>query len=749
LFLFRLLGLRDGVKLGFWRHLIGQGEKWQLLKANTNYTPSLGSLGISNYMGVEDITSRGKYIRIGDMILIQTFKAEHFLSIFEKEARLVYRERTSLAAELWQIELFGTVPLPSWCLNRPYLSGKYLVTPCSLRAPAPEVEARVFPRSAQSSLYLVENHVLPSSLHTLPVSTQQYILMREILLVLAGVEGSYIRVAAAVNTAFPSSEPMDTSNNNPNKYDSRKMLTPMLSTANHPTIILPQIKEIKLVIDLDNADRSTATKISQLLPVCECIIRIRAFLKQQSRYEYGLTSHALCTSVLEILKDFHILIAQLEYLLNTSRLTLQKLVYLLHPSAHLLSILDGLCSHVSESIGGELLNKLHDLYLNQGDVKAKELIQQVLEKTSRPFLRMLSVWIFHGQLHDPYQEFMIHEDDQLRKEALVEDFNASYWDHKYTLSTGHTLNWLTSTYHHRILICGKYLNVVRDCVGESVLFMLGKTDQQQHPSSDQKMLTMTEHVPIDNVATAATAGHLGKIALPIEKDLILDLTSHYSSNNILSAIDDSYTISSQTLLSILMDKYGLYAHIQSLHKYFLLKHGDFFIQFMDIAELELKKEVKDIMLNKVRHLLYMAIQSSTLANEAHKEELTCALASHNLIQHLHLIQMAGESGVAEMYSAQGLKGIEAFTLDYVVAFPLSIVLSRRVITKYQLLSRLLYFSKHVERRLLAAWMAQQSSRDCPSVRGVMGCAYALRHRMLHFMQVRSFLHFCIVCSSHA
>ncbi len=44
--------------------------------------------------------------------------------------------------------------------------------------------------------------------------------------------------------------------------------------------------------------------------------------------------------------------------------------------------------------------------------------------------------------------------------------------------------------------------------------------------------------------------------------------------------------------------------------------------------------------------------------------------------------------------------MEAFTLDYKVGWPNSIVLSRRAITKYQLLSRLLYFSKHVERRVL-------------------------------------------------
>ena len=123
---------------------------------------------------------------------------------------------------------------------------------------------------------------------------------------------------------------------------------------------------------------------------------------------------------------------------------------------------------------------------------------------------------------------------------------------------------------------------------------------------------------------------------------------------------------------------------------------------------------------------------------------------------------------------QGLKGVEALTLDYKVGWPLSIVLSRlllsasfasylkgiiicllrRAITKYQLLSRLLYFSKHVERRVLASWFAfialfafnlttflvccrmdhQYTKHLSMNIRVVMGPCYCLRHRMLHFLQ---------------
>lgn len=82
---------------------------------------------------------------------------------------------------------------------------------------------------------------------------------------------------------------------------------------------------------------------------------------------------------------------------------------------------------------------------------------------------------------------------------------------------------------------------------------------------------------------------------------------------------------------------------------------------------------------------------------------------------------------------QGLKGIEALTLEYKVGWPLSIVLSKRAITKYQLLSRLLFFCKHVELRLLECWKDHQNIKEM-NLRRVMGTSYCLRHRMLHFLQ---------------
>lgn len=53
---------------------------------------------------------------------------------------------------------------------------------------------------------------------------------------------------------------------------------------------------------------------------------------------------------------------------------------------------------------------------------------------------------------------------------------------------------------------------------------------------------------------------------------------------------------------------------------------------------------------------------------------------------------------------QQLKGMEAFALDYEVKWPLSIVVSRKELTKYQLVFRHLFFCNHVKRQVRHAFL---------------------------------------------
>lgn len=102
--------MRDG-KLGFWRAVIGQPERWVVLKGTTK--------------GMEDTAARGYFVRCGEGLLLQTLTGELLLSLMETanghSVRLVHRDRAWAGNEMWQVQWFGAEPSPYWLSRRPYL----------------------------------------------------------------------------------------------------------------------------------------------------------------------------------------------------------------------------------------------------------------------------------------------------------------------------------------------------------------------------------------------------------------------------------------------------------------------------------------------------------------------------------------------------------------------------------------------------------------------------------------------------
>ena len=201
-----------------------------------------------------------------------------------------------------------------------------------------------------------------------------------------------------------------------------------------------------------------------------------------------------------------------------------------------------------------------------------------------------------------------------------------YWDNRFTLCEKHIPTVLRS-YATKALTAGKYLSVVLDCAGEiSTVGVVNSSNDADYAHQQIRRL-------LDSADPTGTAPAL--ILPTIRK---LELSLEVADSSLSQAIHEAYLLSSRALLRIL-DARGLRSHMISLRRFFLLEHGDFFTQFMDTAEEKLRREVKDVHLGRVQGLLQMAVQTSTLVNDPHKEDLSCSLASHNLIQHLHLIQV--------------------------------------------------------------------------------------------------------------
>jgi gamma-tubulin complex component 2 len=145
-------------------------------------------------------------------------------------------------------------------------------------------------------------------------------------------------------------------------------------------------------------------------------------------------------------------------------------------------------------------------------------------------------------------------------------------------------------------------------------------------------------------------------------------------------------------------------------------------------------------------LLELALRTSNARHDPFKDDLGCYLQQLTLMQKVNLIRMTSDRAFTPNFNAAALatesgaptlKRLEGFTLAYKVRWPLSLIISKKTLTKYQLIFRHLFYCKHVERQLSATWLNHQSTKEL-DVRSAFLSSYALRHRMLMFLQNLSY-----------
>ncbi|EAW14006.1 gamma-tubulin-complex subunit SPC97 [Aspergillus clavatus NRRL 1] len=563
----------------------------------------------------------------------------------------------------------------------------------------------------------------PSPLRELSADQQETIILEDLLFVFMGFEGQYIHYHSS--------------------YDSSVEKDRLAG----PTFQLPSGLDPTLR-DLTSAMLKMATHYSAL----------EAFVEVQSRAEYGAVSHALCATIRKILKDYLILIAQLEtQLLNNPTFTLHMLHLHTMPTSQCLAQLyslgqellrrNGLLDQdLDESIddfddvdnileqlkeggdlvpgamsskkickGGNVLRLLTErLATFSGDPTTKTLVEKLLREASRPYMAMLNEWLHQGDIKDPHAEFLVKEQKWIKREKLEEDYTDEYWEKRYTIRENEVPPQLEGV-KDKVLLAGKYLNVVREC---------GGVDVSQE---------------------------------------VNDVPSTLDDPRFLENVNAAYTYANASLLNLLLTKNSLTTRFRSLKHYFFLDRSDFFSYFLELGASELRKPAKSVNENKLQSLLDLVLRQpgSIAASDPFKEDVKVRMNKIGLTK--WLMQVVSVSGIdqenpeaaLERYQApqnqsgeddKDIVGFDALELDYSVPFPLSLVISRKTVLRYQLIFRHLLSLRHLETLLVTSWLDQNKvlgwrhkSSD-QRLEMWKRRAWSLRSKMLVFVQ--QLLYFC-------
>ncbi|CAL9179020.1 unnamed protein product [Musa hybrid cultivar] len=412
----------------------------------------------------------------------------------------------------------------------------------------------------------------------------------------------------------------------------------------------------------------------RIFPLCQNYVLINHFVESKSHFKSGLVNHAFAAALRALLLDYQAMVAQLEHQFLLGRLSVQGLWFFCQPmmgSLHALSIVVEKASSNNFS-GATTLNLLQSqAKAMAGDNAVRSLLEKMTQRASSAYLAILERWVYEGVIDDPYGEFFIAENKSLQKESLTQDYDTKYWVQRYSLKDG-IPSFLVSV-AGIILTTGKYLNVMREC-GHNV----------QVPLSENSKLTSIE-----------------------------------SNHHYLECIKSAYDFASGELLNLIKHKYDLIGKLRSMKRYFLLDQGDYLVHFMDISRDELAKRPEEISVEKLQSLLDLALRSTAAASDPCHEELTCCVERVSLLKRLSTLKdldstepsegnrLPDSDPQSELFS---ITGLETFCLSYKVQWPLSLIIPRKALTKYQLIFRLLFHCKHVNRQLCMAWQVHQGFR---------------------------------------
>ncbi|KAM5465654.1 gamma tubulin complex Spc97/GCP2 subunit Alp4 [Microsporum audouinii] len=569
----------------------------------------------------------------------------------------------------------------------------------------------------------VPQYLRPGSLRDISLDAQEAAILQDLLFVFMGYEGQYIHYA---NTYNPSIE-------------TDRLVGPSFQ-------IMPGLDPS--LRDLTMAMLKMATHYSAM----------EAFVEVQSRSEFGAVNHALCAAIRKLLKDYLIMVAQLEtQYINNPNFTLhvmhlhtmptsQTLAQLYSLGQELLKKNSLLAQDPDESIddfddvdnileqlreGGELApgsmssNKLckggnvlglisQRLATFSGDPATGVLLQTLLREASRPYMAMLNEWLHHGGIRDPHAEFLVKEQKGIKRDKLEEDYTDEYWEKRYTIRDNEVPPQLDAV-RDKVLLAGKYLNVVRECGG-----------------------------------------------IDISKE-VKDVPKTFDDPRFLDNINGAYAHANASLLHLLLTKNSLTTRFRSLKHYFFLDRSDFFSYFLELGTSELRKPAKHVNEGKLQSLLDIVLRQpgSIAAQDPFKEDVKVRMNQMGLTKWLmRVVSVSGidqdnPEGAIEKYQTpapqtseneKDIIGFDALELDYLVPFPLSLVISRKTVLRYQLVFRHLLSLRHLETLLVNSWQDHNKSiswKHKSSDRKVelwKRRAWTLRAKMLVFVQ--QLLYFC-------
>uniref|UniRef100_F1KYZ1 Gamma-tubulin complex component n=1 Tax=Ascaris suum TaxID=6253 RepID=F1KYZ1_ASCSU len=336
-------------------------------------------------------------------------------------------------------------------------------------------------------------------------------------------------------------------------------------------------------------------------------------------------------------------------------------------------ILDTVAAIVKRDlVGGEILTDVGKRVQSSVSQSARTILLRMERAGLAQYYDLVFCWIRYGSLHqDKAHEFMVwdlHATKMFSRSEVMRgkddnDFLSLIdgFDQRYCVINELCPSQLASA-SSDIVKCGKYLNIIEQIKGEtSTLFT----------ADENKWLNGNE---VDEW-----------------KDMEVE--------DVISRIRKTRIEASQRLVLLLRKQFGLDELFESIRGFFLLEQSDWITSFIELADEQLMRSLKDTVAKVIEAHFEEAVDCSTLQDDRFRTIFRPILEKHSVSSFVRMIASvnkkensmnASEETGATQPESESLRGADALSLQMRLTSPLSLVFPPNFALNLAIIFRILF-----------------------------------------------------------
>ncbi|CAK1548470.1 unnamed protein product [Leptosia nina] len=407
----------------------------------------------------------------------------------------------------------------------------------------------------------------------------------------------------------------------------------------------------------------------------------------------GLMVEGLVAAVRDELTEYYRSVALLQSQVcenDCSGGTLRRVCVWAQDPLHRLTWLATIVHSVQDKRGGALASCVHR-FVHHGDERIAALARRLLTALTYPLLLMLTRWLLHGEIDDPYGEFLIEKRNKVSIDRM--------WHDKYRVRDWMIPSFMSREQAAQILATGK-----------SVVFMrkaCANLPEQGEPGSESDHALHLQTLLAAHTRNGASGGGMEEESTG---------PAWWEAEGLREGLEMAHAVASQRLLAALTTHHHLLDHLAAHRRYLLLAQGDFVHHLMTLLQDELSKPATSLYV----HNLTCTLEAAVRATNAQYEP-------PHVLARLHVNLYPNCDGRED-------SGWDVFALQYRVDGPLGTLFPATCAAQYRSLFTQLWRVKRIEYALHDAWrdhtILQKRLKGMPEVWSLMRRVSCLRAEAL-------------------